>query len=203
MALSTAGDSSTYQTTGTAVWRAWTSVTNSTTTTANDLTAFGDVWQSWTSGTTSTYIYAAPADPPIVQPIVETQEQMQLRIAREAEERREYERKAREERQRKEAAQARAKALLLENLTTEEAEEYLQRQAFRIMAANGKRYEIRHGLAGNISELDEKGKHVARYCVAPEKAWSMPVEDTLLAQVLFLRSDPQALFAHANVTRLQ
>ena len=64
----------------------------------------------------------------------------------------------------------------------------------------GKRYRITKGYVTNLAEVDDAGKPVKKYCVHIKAGVEAPPdEDNLLAQVLFLRTDPQALLSKANV----
>lgn len=105
--------------------------------------------------------------------------------------------RAQEDEKRK-AARARARGLLISNLTREQRESY-EKNGFFDVVVDGKTYRINQGTHGNVCQVDGRGT-VERYCVQPD---GVPVEDAMLAQLLTLRFAPQEFFRNANVTRMR
>lgn len=135
----------------------------------------------------------------------ESDEQRKQRLEaaeREAERARQREAKAKEEYEKAQAAriaaEARARELLLSVLSDQQREEYERTKAFRVKAADGKEYRLKHGWAGNVEELDEFGKAIARLCIHPSAA--IPEADNLVAQKLMIETDPESFRRIANRT---
>lgn len=105
--------------------------------------------------------------------------------------------RAHDEEKRK-AARARARGLLISNLTREQRESY-ERNGFFDVVVDGKTYRINQGSHGNVCQVDGAGT-VERYCVQPD---GVPIEDQMLAQLLTLRFAPHEFFRNANVTRMR
>jgi hypothetical protein len=109
----------------------------------------------------------------------------------------ELERRAREE-ERRQAASERARQLLLGELDPVQRAQFEVEGHFVHLGRRGVRYRIRPFLSANIDVLRRTGKVRERLCVHPDGAYGMPVEDTMLAQLLHLRDDERALLKIAN-----
>lgn len=128
-----------------------------------------------------------------------------VRVSEEERRRREeenarWQQRCEEETRLRKAAEEKAERLLLALLSEKQREEYKQKGHFYVEipdAVKGKRvFKINKAWAGNIEEIDERGLRLSRYCVHPRER--IPVADSLLAQKLFLETDPQALLKIAN-----
>jgi hypothetical protein len=110
---------------------------------------------------------------------------------------------ARHEDEAKRRAEAGKKAgeLLRENLTPKQRRALTRHGWFLVEGGkSGKLYRVEAGsYAGNIYELDEKKKPVARYCVHASP--DIPLGDHLLTQALSLRFDEEHIIAKANKRR--
>lgn len=103
-------------------------------------------------------------------------------------------------------ADKRAAALLLANLTAEQAEDYRRTQSFVVVqplqfGRPARRYRITFRLAGNVYLLDDEGLDVERYCIHAQEP--IPVADNMLAQKLMLEADEEQFLRVANRTRLR
>lgn len=96
------------------------------------------------------------------------------------------------------AARQRARDLLISMLTPDQRKEFDDSQAFTLLAQSGKRYRITHGIIANIEALSRKGVVTHRLCAHPHNASELPVEDTLIAQLLHLRADEAGFLRGAN-----
>ena len=143
-------------------------------------TASSNTWQYWTgTGTTiSTVNYPGPTE----------EEREAARIA-----------DKKRERQRKEAEE-RAEKILTENLDEEQKKSYGEHKVVPITTAKDRKYLIKKGRAGNVYRIDEHGKEVERFCIHPDEA--VPDQDTMLAQLLWLRWMEEDFLRIANMTRL-
>lgn len=103
-------------------------------------------------------------------------------------------------------AQRRARELLLSMLDEDQAQQWEAERAFTIETADGaRRYRIRHGVAGNIMLVKDgdreasDGGWLRRFCFhAYHPEGSIPVEDHVLAQKLFIESDEASFLRLAN-----
>jgi hypothetical protein len=100
------------------------------------------------------------------------------------------------------AAIEKATALLREHIS---AAQWRQLEEFghfdAIGARTGRRYQIRHGYAGNIVGLDVAGRPDVQYCIHPDMR--MPTEDVMLAQVLLIECNEELFLRTANATRVR
>jgi hypothetical protein len=119
--------------------------------------------------------------------VVETEEQ---RLAREAREM--------AARIKREAATKRAEELLLVCLTEEQRKQYTELGYFETLV-NDKVYRINRGRSGNV-QLIEGGVPKAKFCIHPRAI--IPDQDTMLAQLLMLRTDEAEFLRVANRTIL-
>jgi predicted protein tyrosine phosphatase len=169
------------------IWTQWT--TNAGT------AAIGtnNVWTTWQNNTASSNTvypqrYAQPA--PLTAEQIAEQEARFAKLER---------RRKREVRQRQ-IAELRAQRLLHELLTDEQAKEYAERKSFHVRVRD-RTFRINRGLAGNITEIDEAGNQLAKYCV--HLYGQEPTEDSMVAQLLMLQTDLAEFERRANVTRYQ
>lgn len=102
-----------------------------------------------------------------------------------------------------EKARDRAKTLMRDNLTPVQREALDKHGWFLVEGGkSGKLYRVRaDSYAGNIYELDDKRREVARYCVHAHP--EIPFYDHLLAQALSLRYDEDHIIGRANCTPLR
>jgi hypothetical protein len=96
------------------------------------------------------------------------------------------------------AADSRADKLLMSFLSDEQATQFREEARFDLKI-NGKHYRINKGRSGNV-HLIENGKPVAKYCAHPVE-WT-PNGDTMLAQMMLLKTDELAFLKVANRTAL-
>ncbi len=102
------------------------------------------------------------------------------------------------------AAQARAEALLLENLDQTQAAEFKKSRQFVVHVKDKdkdknqeRRYLVKYGFQSNVKLLDEKtGQPVAGFCIHPPG--DFPVPDIMLAQKLLLECDEKEFLRIAN-----
>lgn len=95
------------------------------------------------------------------------------------------------------AAQAKGLALLKENLTPVQLEQYEKRQHFEVVGCDTRKlYRIKHGRQMNIEELDKRHRRVCGWCFLPQGA--LVVGDVLLAQKIALETNETAALKIAN-----
>lgn len=99
---------------------------------------------------------------------------------------------------RRKSAEQKAEELLMLYLTEEQKKSYKEKGYFET-ATDVRRYRLHRGSHGNIREIDDKGKEVARLCVNCE---GVPYSDNVLAQLLALMTDENYLLSRANRTPL-
>lgn len=92
-----------------------------------------------------------------------------------------------------EKARKKAEALLLKNLSTEQAASYASDKKFALTGKDGNIYVISHARSFNVKCVST-GK---KYCGQLSDA---PIEDQMLAQKLLLEHDPDKFFKNANVS---
>jgi hypothetical protein len=98
-------------------------------------------------------------------------------------------------------ANARAEALLKENLNAEQRKEFGKTKTFTVITRDGqRRYRVNHGWSGNVQRLDEKGTPVESYCIHPKE--QIPIPDHMLGQKLLIEHDEEHFLKTANKTRL-
>jgi hypothetical protein len=135
-----------------------------------------------------------PAAPVVICP--HDHEQIIARLERMA---REQEERQQVEEERRQAAAARARQLLLGELDAVQRAQFEAERYFIHIGRRGRRYRIRPAVSANIDVLSRRGGRVLeRLCVHPQGAHRMPVEDTMLAQLLHLRDDEARLLQIAN-----
>ena len=169
---------STTSTTTGATWIDWNSNQNTSASASMAL-----VWNKWTtsSGTTDSSGSIGYREPT-------AEEHEATRLANEE-----------RERQQKEA-EARAEKILDENLNEEQRKVYAERKVVPITTAKGRKYLIKKGRTGNVYRLDEHGREVEKFCIHPDEM--VPDQDTMLAQLLWLRWCEEEFLRIANVTKL-
>lgn len=167
------------------VWVSWTS--NSTT--SGSITT--NAWTHWMSSSDGTSANTASQPYTIhVQPPPETAE------ARQAREQAERERTAA-----RVAAQKRAEDLLLSLLDENQRRELAEHNSVSVFSELQKRYRIRRGRSGNVDELDDGGRVVAKYCAHPNEL--VPDADTMAAQLLMLTHNEREFLRVANRTAMR
>lgn len=96
-------------------------------------------------------------------------------------------------------AHKRARRLLLNLLSEEQQHEYAQNKTFTVVAKNGKVFRLRKGKTAEL--LGSDGAAIAAYCIHLPHGYEP--EDTLIALLLSLQTDPAEFERVANVTHLQ
>lgn len=107
---------------------------------------------------------------------------------------------ARLQQERRVIAQDKARIILEEHLTPAQLAQFRKDKVIDIETARAK-YRIGYGHSGNITRFDKRGRREMTYCVHPADAYEIPVEDTMLAQLLHLRFAEAELERVANKTR--
>jgi hypothetical protein len=190
--------------TGTAdAFRYWTQQNSSATT---SFASGSNVWNEWATGTASSSIsqqYPQRYYDPYAN---ETDEERIARLERQAVVREQQLRKERRRRIRSDLAVIRAQRLLHSVLSDEQLTEFERTKAFTLTVIDSRtgaerRFRINQGKAGNVTEIDEKGQPLAKYCV--HLYGREPMEDTLVAQKLLLETDVEEFERLANVTRIR
>jgi vacuolar-type H+-ATPase subunit H len=125
---------------------------------------------------------------------------IQAEVDRQNREREQQIQEARERARVREAGAAKAKEVLLDHLTSEQRETVEKNHWFVIEGGKSKKkYRIgTKAIAGNVEELDDKGKAIARYCC--HLAYSYPPHDHHLTQKLMLEWDEEEFLKKANKT---
>jgi hypothetical protein len=95
-------------------------------------------------------------------------------------------------------AEARGLKLLKEWLSPAQLDAYQAHRYFEVVGCDsGNVYRVRHGLQGNVEQLDEGGEQaVCRWCFGPEDL--SLAGDTMLAQKIALETDEIAALQMAN-----
>ena len=106
----------------------------------------------------------------------------------------------REREQKRKEAEEKAEKILAENLDEEQRKDLAEKGEFEVESQSGRRYAVARGRAGNVFSLDEQRRKVAKYCIHPEI--DCPDEDTILAQVLWLKWNEIEFLHIANMTKL-
>lgn len=185
--------STTASTTGT--WGYWCSNGTSTATTN---CATSTTWATWSAAANHVIRYRQSQQAPPKQ--LTPEEQVEIAAKREAEAIALKAKREKEEADRK-AASERAERLLAAQLTDEQKASYLKDRTFIVTAADGTKFRIKLGRAGNVEELNDAGKPIARLCIHPTEF--VPDGDTVLAQKLMLETDPKAFRKIANRTEIR
>jgi hypothetical protein len=92
-------------------------------------------------------------------------------------------------------AMKRARRLLLAFLTPEQRKDFLENGGFNVTGRSGQVYRLNYGHSANIDAPHLGG----RLCVHPVNIAELPVEDTLISQLLHLKEDDDALIRIANL----
>lgn len=106
-----------------------------------------------------------------------------------------------ERRREQRAADVRAERLLRRCLTQEQRRCLRQRGHFVVQSELGGTYRINRGAVRNVERLDAKGRAVTQFCIHPQEA--VPDADTMLAQLLLLRTDERRFVRVAHKTALR
>jgi hypothetical protein len=153
-----------------------------------------DVWNMWMRELHNNYGVPPRIAPSYDQFSPQTQEQVQelrrrreacallVRIEREQEERR--------------VAAERAEQLLISHLTRAQRKSWERDKAIEVKGRSGRTYRIKCGRAGNVYELDDKGRPVASLCV--HLVDPVPDQDNVLWQLLAIQHDEEEFLRRAN-----
>jgi hypothetical protein len=164
------------------VWKVWadTGTTSSTTTTYSTTTS--TVWVDWTHS---------------VVEVKETRKQKETRLKREAEQRAQWEKEAEEKRKIEAEKSARALALLMLLLDSQQKKQLKEKKSFELVSVKtGNRYRVREGIAGNVDLLDENGAVKKTLCFHPD---GFHQYDVMAQQALMLEHDEEQV---ANIVRM-
>jgi hypothetical protein len=94
-------------------------------------------------------------------------------------------------------AQERGLALLTQNLSAEQRQQYETSKHFIVKGGDtGKRYRINHGRQMNIEEIDKNGARVKGLCFLPQGG--LVAGDVMLAQKIALELYEKQALAVAN-----
>jgi hypothetical protein len=148
-------------------------------------------WIQWNSTADNLYRPIGYNPAPVRQP-----SQAELDLARQ---------QAAERAKAAEEARAKAARLLREFLDEKQKDTLEKHKWFEVVTPKGNRYRIQHGRTGNVYRMErhKDGKQdvaVMRYCIHPEEY--VPDEDTMLAQMLMLKTEEDRFEQVANKTRL-
>jgi hypothetical protein len=115
-------------------------------------------------------------------------------------------RRAFKKRRQREIAEKRGRKLLLSLLSEEQMRDYAKTRTFKIVAADGRTFHLRKNKTAEL--LNEHEQAVASYCIhlygeqiGGEYVGYVP-EDTTIAQILMLQTDPAEFERIANITKL-
>lgn len=188
-----------------ATWGYWTA--SGSTSTSNLVTYNTGAWQHWNEiGTTSSaatmYLPQARAVDPYAN---ETPEEREARLERWRIEQEKSVRRQRRLHKRQKIAALRARRLLEAALTDEQSEEYERTKAFTMKVRDPRdrtfrTFRVNHGIAGNVTEIDEHGRRMRKFCIHPRGSLGVPTEDVMLAQKLMLETDLESFERIANVS---
>jgi hypothetical protein len=149
-------------------WIQWTSASNTTASTSYFVGA-SEIWNTWQTGTTSNVhlMYPQQYADPYANETPEAREERLLAQAVAAEQRA---RRERRRRIRSDVAVVRAQRLLHSVLSDEQLAEFERTKAFTLTVIDSRtgverRFRINEGKAGNVTEVDEDGHALAKYCV--------------------------------------
>lgn len=199
-------------------WADWNITSNNTATTGsgqlwnnwltyNGTTLSSSTWQGWTAPTSATVRMmtgAAMGDIyTYVPPRALTDEEREAARVREAARRAEYQRISAERAAEVAEAKRIATELLLSLLDERQREEFDRMRRFTVIGADGEEYRIyRNGKSGNVRRLNlEKTHEVEQFCI--HDFASLPDEDTYVAQMLLLETDPAAFRRIANASHMR
>ena len=175
-------------------------VGTATTTTTRVFNDWAVTWQNewqatWRVPLWPTVAAPAPRRAPPVPTAEEVERQALLRAERDA-----AAAAAATERQ---AAAATATELLLSLLDERQRDEFERLRRFTVIAADGEEYRVyRDGKSGNVRRLNPAKTHeIEQFCIHDYD--NLPVEDTYIAQMLLLQTDPAAFRRIANITAIR
>ncbi len=176
------------------VWVSWVDSATSGTTTSSA----GDyVWATWATASTSSAtsgndwgLSPTPSRP------AETEEQRQAKEEREQQQRLARLEKREADGRAREAARQKAEELLRSSLDEQQLEQFNETKWFVVISQSGKRYRIRRDWIGNVDELNQDDRVIAKYCIHPRA--TIPVADSMLTQKLMLEADEARFTEIAN-----
>ncbi len=156
-------------------------------------------WSAWNGQIPSVHVPHMAT--PVQNLIQASPEQVKKRLEDEKRYREEYLAAEKKRNEEQFVARARGMKLLVSCLLPEQKKDLAEKKYFILesIGKDGKRtkYRIDQGTHGNVKLLDEKLSVVGSYCVQPN---DVVVEDSMLAQKLWLESDPEAFKRAANYT---
>jgi hypothetical protein len=172
-------------------WRAWTAPNTNATMPI-------DVWPGWVTAVnawSAAPVYSQVSRIPIYSPPTEAE------LAAQRQEMEERQREDEARRLAQVAANARAEALLREELDAEQLGMLERSDYFEVVAPKTlRRYRIQRGWGGNVTQLDRQGQPVASLCVHP--VITVPYADNMLAQKLWIETSEAEFRRVANITQL-
>jgi len=175
-------------TTGTAyTWGLWTGTASTTTANVTNIYQSASVYQSWKKWT--------------ADELKQYQEQVARAAAEAKKAAAEYEKRAAEAAKKAKEVIERATALLHRYMDEEQKKQLASEGQFVVESESGKKYVIKKGRQGNVYSLDEHRKQIARHCIHPIDL--VPDQDTMLAQLLWLKWNEEEFLKVANTTPLQ
>ena len=187
------------------------SILNNYVSTTGSTTLYSGIWNSWTEQRVGNEIINIPHNVTLAPTDVkweawiesDANERNKRQAAREAYNQALQEtarKKALQEAERI-AADARARCLLFEHLTEEQKLSWTEHKLFD-KQINGNTYRFTWGTHGNVSKLQD-GQTIEKFCIAPKAPHDggmLPVEDVVLAQLLFLEIDEVNFRKIANIS---
>lgn len=166
------------------IWYSWNTTTTASTTT--DV-----VWTNWNITSTATIT-------PTYTPTYSEEDQRRWR-----EQAAERQRQDKERGEKRAQAEVRANVLLRSLLDDQQWEDWKKKRLFLVRGSDGGWYRIRHGIQGNIDQLNDQGQCFARLCIHPNMETPdgrLPVTDAVIAQLLSVRTDEAEFRRVANIT---
>lgn len=182
------------------IWRAWQTTSATATYTITTDTTTADIWGQWQRRAEINREAAVRA-----RRLEINREQLAPQLtAEEIRRRAEVHRLAQEmaDKALKESQEAaeRAAALLDQHLSPEQRAMLKKSGEFEVESQSGKIYLIRKGRQQNVYSLDEHRKKTMQYCIHPDD--NCPDQDTMLAQMLWLKWNEPEFLRIANKSRM-
>jgi hypothetical protein len=101
----------------------------------------------------------------------------------------------------RDAAARKAETVLLAFLSEEQRATFRRDKYFDVVTAPlGRRYRLHLGWAGNIAQVDSRGREISRFCIHPRdgREFRVPDAENLLSQKLMLEFEEQEFLRTAN-----
>lgn len=187
------------------IWRSWNDAYCASATCSSTATA----WTNWVVTSTATTAisdatWTAWVSAKRMRPQPMTEEEQAERRERELARAAEAQQAAEARQAQMQAAARRARTLLRAHLSKEQRRSLRQHDYFELEAiypdGSTKRFQINRGSHGNVYELDASGARIRKFCVQPD---GIPTGDIMLAQKLWIETDPVKFERMANVTDLR